>query len=78
MALHGITRTLKTTTVLVAVSLATGVSAQSTANLIFAVDESGSMGTEQAFLGDFASDIDAALGGAGFSTVNFGLTGYGS
>ena len=52
--------------------------AQSTANLIFAVDESGSMSGEQTFLGNFAADIDTALTGAGFSTVNFGLTGFGN
>jgi len=63
---------------LVAATFATGASAQSVANLIFAVDESGSMSGEQTFLGNFASDIDTALGNAGFSTVNFGLTGYGS
>lgn len=78
MAFKGITNTLRSTTILVAATFATGASAQSVANLIFAVDESGSMGGEQDFLGDFAADIDTALGGAGFSTVNFGLTGYGS
>ena len=77
MAFKGITNTLKTTTFLVAATFATGASAQSVANLIFAVDESGSMGGEQDFLGNFASDIDSALTGAGFSTVNFGLTGFG-
>lgn len=78
MAFNSITNTLRSTTILVAATFATGASAQSVANLIFAVDESGSMGGEQDFLGDFAADIDAALGGAGFSTVNFGLTGFGS
>jgi len=78
MAFNGITKTLKSTTILVAATFATGASAQSIANLIFAVDESGSMGGEQTFLGNFASDIDTALSGAGFSTVNFGLTGYGN
>jgi len=78
MAFNGITNTLRSTTILVAATFATGTSAQSIANLIFAVDESGSMGGEQDFLGNFAADIDTALGGAGFSTVNFGLTGYGS
>jgi len=78
MAFNGITNTLRSTTILVAATFATGTSAQSIANLIFAVDESGSMVGEQDFLGNFAADIDTALGGAGFSTVNFGLTGYGS
>ncbi|HKL69206.1 autotransporter domain-containing protein [Salibaculum sp.] len=59
--------------------LAAGAAAQdsSTANLIFAVDESGSMAGEHNFLSGFASDVDTALSGSGFSTVNFGLTGYG-
>ena len=75
-----IANTLKTTSMLVAAGFcgATMAHAQSTANLIFAVDESGSMAGEQTFLGNFATDIDTALGGAGFSTVNFGLTGFGS
>ncbi|MFB9151158.1 autotransporter domain-containing protein [Roseovarius ramblicola] len=60
------------------VAIGTQGQAQSTANLIFAVDESGSMSGEQTFLGNFAADIDTALTGAGFSTVNFGLTGFGN
>lgn len=60
--------------------MAHGAAAQTptVANLIFAVDESGSMAGEQTFLGSFAADIDTALGGAGFTSVNFGLTGFGN
>jgi hypothetical protein len=78
MAFNRISTILQSTTVLVAATFGTSALAQSTANLIFAVDESGSMSGEQTFLGNFASDIDTALSGAGFSTVNFGLTGFGS
>ncbi|MEI4231794.1 autotransporter outer membrane beta-barrel domain-containing protein [Roseovarius sp. D22-M7] len=77
MAFNRISTILQSTTVLVAATFGTSALAQSTANLIFAVDESGSMAGEQTFLGNFASDIDTALSGAGFSTVNFGLTGFG-
>src|SRR6056297_2298204 len=78
MGLRFAATALKTTTFLVATSFCTAAMAQSTANLIFAVDESGSMGGEQTFLGNFASDIETALSGSGFSTVNFGLTGFGN
>ncbi|MGI3212366.1 autotransporter domain-containing protein [Roseovarius tibetensis] len=78
MASTRISNILQSTTVLVAATLATGASAQSTANLIFAVDESGSMPNEQTYLGNFASEIDTALTGAGFGTINFGLTGFGN
>lgn len=53
-------------------------SAPSTVNLIFVVDESGSMSGEHAFLGQVATDIEASLLGVGVSQVNYGLTGYGS
>ena len=70
--------TSRTSSALTLGVLATGAAAQqaSTANLIFAVDESGSMSTEHGFLPGFATDVDTALTGAGFSDVNFGLTGY--
>jgi len=48
------------------------------ADIIFAVDESGSMGGEQDFLQDFAPDLDAALAADGFTDISFGLTGFGS
>jgi hypothetical protein len=78
MGLKFATNALKATTFLVATGFCSAAMAQTTANLIFAVDESGSMGGEQTFLGTFASEIETSLTGSGFSTVNFGLTGFGN
>lgn len=61
------------------IALGSAAAAQSTtSNIIFVVDESGSMSGEQTFLGMFATDIDTALAGAGFTTRNYGLVGFGN
>ena len=45
--------------------------------VIFVVDESGSMGGEHAFLPGFVTDLDARLTAAGVTSRQFGLTGFG-
>jgi hypothetical protein len=47
-------------------------------NVVFIVDESGSMGGEQAFLKDVVGDLDAALGVAGVTNRSYGVVGFGS
>lgn len=59
-------------------SMCLAQSAPSTVNLIFVVDESGSMSGEHAFLSQVATDIEASLSAAGVNQINYGLTGYGS
>jgi len=49
-----------------------------TADVIFVVDESGSMSGEHAFLQDVIGDLDAALSAAGVTTRNYGVVGFGS
>jgi len=46
--------------------------------IIFAVDESGSMGGEQDFLSTFVPQLAADIASAGGGTSQFGLVGYGS
>lgn len=48
-----------------------------TADVIFVVDESGSMAGEHAFLQAVIGDLDAALGVAGVNTRNYGVVGFG-
>ena len=61
-----------------AVVMATPGYAQNVANLVFLVDESGSMSTEHAFIDDFVSDLDPALAINGFDSRNYALLGFGS
>lgn len=49
-----------------------------TADVIFVVDESGSMSGEHAFLQDVIDDLDTALAAAGVTTRNYGIVGFGS
>jgi len=49
-----------------------------TADVIFVVDESGSMSGEHAFLQDVIDDLDRALAAAGVTTRNYGVVGYGA
>lgn len=49
----------------------------SSADIVFLVDESGSMGGEQAFLRDVINDLDSDLRAAGVSTINYGVVGFG-
>jgi len=64
-----------------AVCGATGAMAASVntmSNVVFIVDESGSMGPEQAFLRDVVIDkLDADLLGAGVTSRSYGIVGYG-
>jgi hypothetical protein len=48
-----------------------------TADVIVAVDESGSMSTEQAFIGPTIVAIDTALQNAGLANNQYGLVGFG-
>lgn len=48
------------------------------AEVVVIMDESGSMGGEQAFIGDVIDDIDAGLATAGVGTRNYGLIGFGA
>jgi hypothetical protein len=48
-----------------------------TADVIFVVDESGSMSGEHAFLQDVIGDLDSALAAAGVNTRNYGVVGFG-
>lgn len=50
--------------------------AQSVADIVFVVDESGSMSGEHEFLPDFVTGIENSLASEGI-TANFGLTGFG-
>ncbi len=59
-----------------AVGTANAVPASS--DVVFLVDESGSMGGEHAFLQNVINDLDAALGTAGVGTRNYGVVGYGA
>jgi hypothetical protein len=47
-------------------------------DVVFIVDESGSMNTEHAFLTSVLTDLDAALAAAGVVTRNYGVVGFGS
>lgn len=49
-----------------------------TADVLFVVDESGSMDTEHAWLGTVIGDLDAALVAAGATGNRYGLVGYGA
>jgi len=57
-------------------ALATGAQAASIADVVFIVDESGSMGGEHAFLEDVIPDLDAALAAKSI-TGNYAVIGYG-
>nr|WP_161501616.1 putative Ig domain-containing protein [Rhodopirellula sp. SM50] len=47
-----------------------------TADIVFVVDESGSMAGEQAWLGDIISSLDQSLVGAGLTNNRYGLVGF--
>jgi hypothetical protein len=49
----------------------------STADVIVVIDESGSMATEQGFIGGAITDIEAGLQAAGLSNNRYGLVGFG-
>ncbi|MBY0564167.1 MAG: autotransporter domain-containing protein [Hyphomonadaceae bacterium] len=59
-------------------AMATTAAAQSrTAEVVFVVDESGSMGGEQEFLQTFVPALEQQLLAAGLISVRFGLVGFG-
>ncbi len=55
-----------------------GVQAATTADVIFVVDESGSMSGEHAWLATMVSQLDTALNTAGVTGNRFGLVGFGA
>ncbi|MEM8554236.1 MAG: vWA domain-containing protein [Pseudomonadota bacterium] len=59
--------------------LASGAYAASvgSADIVFIVDESGSMGGEQDFLEDIVDDLDILLALTGITDVNYGVIGFG-
>ncbi len=74
---------LRLTTMAAALALASVVSisahaAPTTADIVFIVDESGSMSGEHAWLGTMVGSLDTGLVGAGVTANNYGLTGFGS
>ena len=66
-------------TACILVLLASGIAgAANTADVLFVVDESGSMSTEHAWLGSMVTQLDSGLIAAGVTGNRFGLVGYGS
>ena len=63
--------------VALALSISPSVLAASFADFIFVVDESGSMGGEQAWLGSVINDLDAGLAAENV-TARYGLVGFGN
>lgn len=58
-------------------SLATPLQAATTADVLFVVDESGSMAGEHAWISNMVSSLDSALITAGVSGNQYGLVGFG-
>ena len=58
--------------------MSASASGANTADVLFVVDESGSMSTEHAWLGTMVMDLDNNLIAAGVSENRFGLIGYGA
>lgn len=52
--------------------------AATTADIVFVVDESGSMAGEHAWIAGMVSALDTALGGAGVTGNRYGLVGFGA
>lgn len=68
----------RTTKIFAAVALTVGMSAGAqAADIVFLIDESGSMAGEHAWLGSMVSTLDAQLTGAGETNNNYGLVGFG-
>lgn len=59
-------------------SVASAASVPSSADVVFIVDESGSMSGEHTFLQNVIADLDVGLAAAGVSTVKYGVVGFGS
>lgn len=60
------------------VALAGVASAADTTDILFVVDESGSMSGEHVWIGNMVTDLEAALVGAGVTGNRYGLVGYGA
>ena len=58
-------------------SLATPLQAATTADVLFVVDESGSMSSEHSWIGSMVTALDSALGAAGVNNNQYGLVGFG-
>jgi len=56
---------------------AQATSINTTSNVVFLVDESGSMRTEHAFLKDIIGDLDTGLDTAGVTDRSYGVVGFG-
>jgi len=70
-------RTFRRTSIAATVALiASGAFAQSTSDIVFIVDESGSMAGEQAFLENFVPTLDRNLSDSGIQ-ARYGLVGFG-
>lgn len=65
----------------IVVGTAFGASAKTvndTSNVVFIVDESGSMSGEHNFLKDVVTSLDSALAAAGVTTRSYGVVGFGA
>lgn len=62
----------------VCIGLAAPAQAQRTGQIVFVVDESGSMSGEHAFLQSFVPALESQLLAAGLNSVQFGLVGFGN
>jgi hypothetical protein len=58
--------------------LSAHAAAVTSADIVFIVDESGSMSGEHSFLSSVITTLDSALAAAGVTTVNYGVVGFGS
>src|SRR6056297_3181305 len=56
----------------------TTTTVNTTSNVVFLVDESGSMTTEHQFLKDVILDLDAGLDSAGVTDRSYGVVGFGA
>jgi len=68
----------KLITIFTIVLFVSGIAGAGTADIMFVVDESGSMGGEHAWIGSMVTSLDAALVAAGVTGNQYALVGYGS
>ncbi len=61
----------------ISLTLPTVSTGQSFADIVFVIDESGSMGGEQAWIRNMVLDLDVALEAEGIGANRYGLVGYG-
>ncbi len=65
-------------TIFTIVLFVSSIASAGTADVMFVVDESGSMDTEHAWIGSMATSLDAALVVASITGNQYGLVGFGS